>query len=29
MEEQPGIVAISYADSENRVFEHRVKLADV
>jgi hypothetical protein len=24
MEEQPGIVAISYIDTENRFFEHRI-----
>ena len=29
MEEQPGIVTISYVDSEDRVFEHRIKPADV
>lgn len=27
-EEQPGTVAISYVDSEDRVFEHRVKPVD-
>jgi hypothetical protein len=28
MEEQPRIVAISYVDSEDRFFEHRIKPLD-